>query len=297
MHNKFPLLEKTFFTVSGGVASAIWKFPRTVEIETTNACNSNCTMCTRDRMTRKIGIMSWELFEKVVNECAKHKVHSVHLHNFGEALLVDDLPDRIKHAKRLGIAEVKIFTNGSLLTGDMAERILNSGLDKLKISFDGIDKNLYETTRRGLSFDEVQRNINEFMEMRQKKHFKKPQVSISCLDLSSDTKAKNKFLHYWRRRVDNVSIGKVHNWGNLRNFKKSPAVRKLPCFRLWSKLTILWNGEVALCCVDYDGQIVLGNVCENTIADVWKGKCLKEIRQFHLRGEFDKVPICKFCSA
>ena len=44
--------------------------PEIVQIESTNICNAKCVFCPRDEMERKQGVMSWELFKKIVDECA-----------------------------------------------------------------------------------------------------------------------------------------------------------------------------------------------------------------------------------
>ena len=43
-----------------------------------------------------------------------------------------------------------------------------------------------------------------------------------------------------------------------------------PCYRMWLTFTVLWDGRVSLCCADYDGRNVLGDLRTSTIAEVWK---------------------------
>ena len=44
--------------------------PEIVQIESTNLCNAKCVFCPRDDMHRRQGVMSFDLFRKVVDECA-----------------------------------------------------------------------------------------------------------------------------------------------------------------------------------------------------------------------------------
>ncbi|MCD5397809.1 SPASM domain-containing protein, partial [candidate division NPL-UPA2 bacterium] len=55
-------------------------------------------------------------------------------------------------------------------------------------------------------------------------------------------------------------------------------------------------GEVSLCCLDYDGKEILGNLKNQTIKEIWQGPSLRKIRQKHLTGEFQKLGICRECS-
>ena len=64
------------------------------------------------------------------------------------------------------------------------------------------------------------------------------------------------------------SFGKLHNWGGQDAVQKR--LRK-PCSRLWRTFTVLANGDVSLCCLDYDGQHILGRIDGgHSIRDVWK---------------------------
>src|SRR5918995_4259683 len=57
--------------------------PEIVQIESTNICNAKCTFCPRDEMHRRQGIMSFDLFKKVVDECAELGITHVRVHNYG----------------------------------------------------------------------------------------------------------------------------------------------------------------------------------------------------------------------
>ena len=105
------------------------RLPDIVQIESTNICNAKCVFCPRDEMERKQGIMSWDLFTRITDECAALGIGHVRLHNYGEALIDRKLVDKISYAKQKGIAEVGIITNGSLITEQVARGIVTAGLD------------------------------------------------------------------------------------------------------------------------------------------------------------------------
>ena len=102
--------------VGGAMDLAAGRFPPLVRIETTNACNSKCTICRHCDIQRPIRQMDQSLFTQIVDECVAWGCREIHLHNFGEPLLDNRLEDRVRYAKRQGIATVKIFSNGSLLS-------------------------------------------------------------------------------------------------------------------------------------------------------------------------------------
>ena len=99
--------------------------------------------------------MKQEVFERVVKQCVDGGVRLVHLHGYGEPLIDKQLPERIRYCKEQGIPRVKIFTNGDLLRGDLAQRILHSGVDEIKISIDGSDSKEFNLLRIGLDHAKV----------------------------------------------------------------------------------------------------------------------------------------------
>ncbi|MCD7898234.1 MAG: radical SAM protein [Planctomycetaceae bacterium] len=112
-------------------------FPRSVRIECTNACNSNCVTCPRQRMKRPVAVMPDDVYARIIAECGRNRCREVQLHHFGEPLLDANLEEKIRLAKAAGVAKVKMFSNGSLLTEDRSRGLLKAGLDEIAVSFDG----------------------------------------------------------------------------------------------------------------------------------------------------------------
>lgn len=272
-------------------------FPNTVRIETTNACNSKCIICPRKTMTRQIKTMNFELYKYIVDECSQNKLNTLHLHNFGEPLLDNNIYEKINYAKQMGIKRVKIFSNGSLLSNESASKLIDAGLDEIKISFDGATPDEFERIRYPLKFDRVIKNIMNLIEMRNKmKSHLKITVAVSS------TSDKNSTMRLLENSVDNFSFGKLHNWADSEeyikiNTNKSFMLRK-PCSRVWQTFTILSDGNVALCCLDYDGSVILGKIEieKTTIKDIWKNNVYKNIRKLHKNAKQYNIPICYKCT-
>src|SRR5687767_6070151 len=72
--------------------------PEIVQIESTNICNAKCVFCPRDEMHRRQGIMTVELFRKIVDECAALGITHVRMHNYGEAFIDKQLVDKVRYA-------------------------------------------------------------------------------------------------------------------------------------------------------------------------------------------------------
>jgi hypothetical protein len=102
--------------------------------------------------------------------------------------------------------------------------------------------------------------------------------------------------------VDYVSVAYAHDWAgqqeakNIEYIQKGHQTKLAPCSNLWSELTILWTGRVALCCIDYDGKVILGDVNKESLENILKGKKLQITREYHLKRQFDQIGLCKRCN-
>lgn len=274
----------------------VFRFPRVVRVESTDICNASCTTCTREMMTRAEGVMDMGLYKKIVDECGLHKLKAIHLHNFGEPLMDKFLFERIKYAGEKGIA-TKLFSNFSLLDEDKAKKLVASGLGMIKVSIDGNSKETFETIRRGIKFDRVVRNIETLIDVRRKSASKTPRIGLVFVETEKNRFEREAFVKRWKGRVDSIHISSYHNWGGSLDSSRAMETRGLPCLRIWRTFTVLWNGDAALCCMDYDGKVILGNVKKDTISAIFNGEKLRKIREYHLRGEFNRIPICLRCEA
>ena len=267
------------------------RFPPIVRIETTNACNARCIICPHRDLRRAIVRMEDGLYGRLIDECSQAGCREVHLHNFGEPLLDKQLEDRVSYAKRKGIRKVKIFSNGSLLTPDRAEGLIRAGLDEVKISFDGATREEFERIRPPLKFDVVVENIRQLVKLRNESR-SSLKIHVACCS----TTDKQGTMRMLEKIVDGFAFGKIHNWSSGEQTNGHGRLRK-PCSRLWRTMTILANGDVALCCLDYDGRHLLGRIDEKTtIADVWNNSDYRKVRKCHQNARQDEIALCKDCS-
>ena len=282
-------------------------FPSMVQIEITNACNAQCLMCPHDKLTRKIGSIDANLYKKIIDESAENqiRVKTILPNHFGEPLINPHLYDYIKYAKeKVPKSEICIFTNGSLLNKENAIKIIESGLDVISISFDGFSKNTYERIRGNLNFDEVNTNITRLLDLKKKMKKKTPRIELAYVEIEENKRETEEFINRWESLVDNVNIGVFCNWGGMvpgkevakKNKASALNPKRSPCTRLWSHLLIFRNGDVPLCCQDFDGKNLLGNVATSSIREIWNGEVLNRYRDLHIKGKFNEIHICKECN-
>jgi radical SAM protein with 4Fe4S-binding SPASM domain len=263
--------------------------PEIVQIEATNICNAKCVFCPRDDMARKQGVMPMELFRKVADECAALGITHVRMHNYGEAFVDRQLVEKIRYAKQVGIREVGLISNGSLITEDVARGMIEAGLDAINISLDAAGKEVFEATRVGLKYDKVIAAIERIVRLRQELGRARPKLILSFVrqDNSEEERA---FIERWRTLADKVHVTDLHNWAGTLHTESSV---NFPCYRQWLTFTVLWDGRVSLCCADFDGREVLGDLRTSTIAEIWNNDRYRSVRRAQL--EHGGPSICQSC--
>lgn len=276
--------------------------PRPVKVyaESTNACNAKCIMCPRDEMTRKIGIMDLNLFKKIVDQCVDAGVQELRFHNYGEVMIDPNLGEKIKYAKTAGIPVTALYTNGSLLTEKISHQILDAGLDKMFVSIDGTDRETFERIRLRLKYDDVSGNLKRFLEIRKARGQKNPFTEIVLLPIYSQNGEVEKFKQAWQGLVDNVRVSEVHDFAGqgtdeYRNGKTPKKFKRIPCYMLWRDMYILWNGQVTLCSLDFDGKTNFGSIQKSSLKQLWCDSPINSVRRQHLNREWEKLPLCHNC--
>ena len=265
------------------------RMPEIVQIESTNICNAKCVFCPRDDMHRRQGIMTVELFRKIVDECVELGITHVRMHNYGEAFIDKKLVEKVRYAKQQGIKEVGMISNGSLITDQIARGMIDAGLDAINISVDASGKEVFESTRIGLKYDKVIANIERLVRLRAESGKRRPKLILSFVrqNNSADEQA---FIEHWRTVADKIHVTDLHNWAGTLN-KESDV--NYPCYRPWLTFTALWDGRVSLCCADFDGKTILGDLNTHSIAEIWNAQAYRDVRRQHL--ESGGPDICRAC--
>jgi len=271
--------------------------PFRVMIENTNICDADCVFCPHKIMKRKQGIMKNSLFKKIVDECSQLGIDYFTIYGFGEPLLDSNFFKKIKYAKSMGLKRVTTNTNAHHFTKEKIRQLLNSGLDEIYISVDAASEKIYKKLRPNLNFDKVENNIIKLIEMRNQSETKKPKIILSYVESGINKNETSDFINKWKNVVDEISISQIHNWtGDINHGRKSGFLRrKDPCRLIWTDMVISWDGKVPLCCNDYENKIIMGDVNVQPIKDIWKGKKLSVLRDFHKKKKFGKIEICKSC--
>ena len=272
-------------------------FPERINVEPTNRCNMQCTLCPHPRMQRSKGFMDLDLFHRIVGECARHGT-AVWLQYMGEPLLHPQIIEMISMAKNAGIQKLGLSTNAFFLNREMGRKILESGLDRLECSVDALDEKGFQESRGSPDFDKVIRNIRRFLLLKREKGASKPVTSIQYMECFVSQESRiTEIRNLWQDVLDAddfiMSIRDYSFAGSVRAVTQP--LHRFSCRWIFRSSVILWDGTMVLCGSDYDGSAAMGNVNHQTIEEIWKGADLEAVRELHRKRDWNDHPLCRGC--
>lgn len=271
--------------------------PLRIGIEVTNNCNLKCSMCARQGMTREIGNMELNLFKKIIDEGKKY-FELVGLQDFGEPLLNKNIFQMIRYCKENNLRTL-ISTNATMLSDDMTENLLKSGIDYIIFAFDGSKKETYEKIRIGGNYEKVIDNIKNFLKKKVKRKIK-IFCTLQCIYMKETENEIKEFRKMWSvPGVNAIRIRQITHGIDL----NSPEQKKylninynLPCYWLWSDPYIKWDGTVVACCQDVNAIYPIGNIKDSSIYELWNNKKMQNLRKLHIDGNYNTMSLCKDCN-
>jgi MoaA/NifB/PqqE/SkfB family radical SAM enzyme len=140
-------------------------FLKKVYIEPTTQCNLNCRMCIRNTWEEALGQMAETTFSSIGKSLrAFSPPPTIIFGGFGEPLSHPHIAEMVEAMKKLG-CPVELITNATLLSRDLAERLIEAGLDVLWVSLDAATTVVYGDVRLGALLPQVLANVACFRDM------------------------------------------------------------------------------------------------------------------------------------
>lgn len=285
--------------------------PFIIFVDPSDACNFRCKFCpTADRiLMRKIGrslkTMDFKLYKKIIdNICQFEKpIKVLRLYKDGEPLLNPNFADMIRYAKEKKCSErIDTTTNASLLNPKRNLEIIEAGIDRINISIEGISERQYLAfSKYKIDFKELVANISHLYKNR-----KNCEIIIKINgDTISDTD-KKKFYKIFGDIADGVFIEHIMScWPEfeLKGVKVNQKVgiygqkikEVMVCPYVFYSLSINSNGLASACFLDWSRKLIIGNIKNESVKDIWNGKKLIEFQKMFLHKKRKEHLICKNC--
>lgn len=282
--------------------SDIYKFPKHILIESSVNCNANCAMCPNDELKRKNKEMPHSLFKKIIDQCVGKDVEEIHPFMHGEPFMVKDIFEKMKYINdKLPTTKIIIFTNGALLDEEKSKKLLKiKNVKEITFSLDAYTEKTYKKIRKGLDFDKTKANIFNFIKLNNESPTRIP-TSVSMTRSIQNQHEVIPFGKFWISKVDKIDVHRCTG----RN-KEVPLFgddlikehfKEMPCNSVFNVMPINTDGEVVMCCEDAMAKVVIGNVNEQSMVEIWNNDKYNTIRTAHIEHRKRDLPICKDCNA
>lgn len=248
-----------------------------LNIGLTNRCNCKCSFCPVSRTNLPRMDMPLEMALKIIMDAEVE--HHISLALFGESTLYKYLGQIIKAVNRKGVESI-LYTNGIAVSGQVLADIINEGLDKIIFSLDATSREEYLNTKGVDAYDKVCSNIRTLMTIKRKKPF----VTVQYADLD--------YNFHPNIPADKIKHGRFISWGGEVEWQSSTKRKvreRKPCTHIFRFLNVASNGNVVMCCIDYEHTVVLGNIYQQKIMDIWNGENFEALRNEQKKGNFSKL--------
>ena len=294
---------------------AIHHSPLFVSVEPANICQLKCPECpvgrhdviTSSRHNEKF--LSFSLWSRILSEI-RGTALVVQFYFQGEPLLNKNLPKMIKEAHEAGLYTI-VSTNAQAMTEELAEALVQAGLDRIIVSMDGLTEASYGAYRIGGSVEKTKQALRWLREAKIKNQKSKICIELQALRLRSNEHEWSELKRVYKSLgADKLTLKTAQLYDYADGHVLMPSDprysryikgkdgkyhrRKLSkgCFRVWSGCVITTTGEVLPCCYDKAHTFSYGNIMEASIKDLFRSEKAQAFR----KAAYQQTPnICQEC--
>ena len=292
----------------------VWGYPSIVNIEPTNICNLRCPLCITGsmQMKRPYGRMDFSNFKKFVDQVAD-KIIYITLYHQGEPYLNKQFNDMVAYAKSKGVY-VATSTNAHFFTPELCEKIVESKLDSMIISLDGVTQGSYEKYRVLGNLDTVLDGIRNLVEAKRTLKRKTPYLFLQFLVMKQNEHEIPQVKKLVRelgvdrlliKTTQVMTLEEAKEWlpesDKYRRYKLDENEFKAKqgqgvCPRLWMTTLVDWDGQVVPCCFDKNGEHAMGNLAGGEdFKSIWDNEHYNDFRKRMLTDR-NSIDICSNCN-
>ena len=291
------------------------KAPYVLYIDPCGLCNFKCNFCpcyrSSYRAEERHAMMDFGLFQKIVDDMAEFEepVRVVYLYGFGEPLLNKDIIKMARYLKQKNVCrEIRIYTNGALLSPEMNQQLADSGIDLIRISLEGLTSEDYKATCEAkIDFGELVKNIADLYERTRGKC----EVSVKVANVSIRTEADAETFYDIFEPISDYRFIEdiVEGWPEFEEivlpegtvnadewiWRKKDRKGYTICTYSMTNMVVYANGYVGACPADWKFGTQYGDVHESSLKELWNSPQLRQLQLKHLERRRNEIDVCRNC--
>lgn len=289
--------------------------PTSLSIEPTTSCNLRCPECPSGlrSFTRPTGMLNVDHACQWIDELAPWLTY-VNLYFQGEPLLHPKLDQLMAQCHRHGIYS-STSTNAHHLTEAKCQALIDAGLSRLIVSIDGLTQETYASYRVGGTLSKVMEGTQNMVEAKRQRG-RGPHLVWQFLVVGPNEHELPDLLEAASAcGVDEVEIKTAQlddpqdghplltEAAAHRRYDRDPITGQWTlrnaledaCWRMWQGAVLTWDGRVVPCCFDKDAHHVMGQLGDQSMAEIWHNAEYAAFRRT-LFADRAGIPMCTNCS-
>ena len=240
--------------------------PTWVELSLIDVCNRKCIFCPKsneDIAPDTYQMMNRAIIDKIHDQLIEIEFNgTISLCGYGEPLLHKDINYIVR--KLSHVSNVEIITNGDVLNAKNLQELFLAKASKVLVS-------MYDGPDQIKKFEDIARQANV------------PKEMFILRDR-------------WYDKYNDFGVKLTNRAGTISEGEQEKVDVTKKCFYPTYQFLIDWNGSIFLCPQDWHRRVSVGNMMQETIADIWTGKILTRFRKNLLSGKRCNSP-CTKCNA
>jgi MoaA/NifB/PqqE/SkfB family radical SAM enzyme len=255
-----------------------------VDIETCRQCNARCQFCPQSVSPKSRGVMPLDLFALILKRLEGAAPEWVAFNHYGEPLIDPFFRRRVELLRERNLP-LALFTNGILMKDAVIDFLAAGGLYKLVFNFPSLEQSEYCQLMQmsEQSYWKARRAIeSSLMTLKNIPHG--IVISINGVTDTQTKRAREIKEHFStfgdvqvRTVFSNSRAGAIQN--ELVQISSHSAWQRFGgCDRIAAQLHISTEGKVYLCCQDYDQNVVLGDIRQQSISSIMTGPLARQLR-------------------
>ena len=197
-------------------------FPLNIELEPTYYCNLKCPACPRytsDLLTRDSKHMKDEIWNQIIKESRENKLSSMQMDHEAESLMHPKFFKYLEDTKKAGLLETWLHSNGMMVNDKNARKLISLGIKKMNFSLDAATEKTYEILRVGGKYNQVIKNILNFLKVKKEMNASYLRVRVSFVEQKENFSEKKAFFDFWSKQ-DGINVITFQRCLNFKDFEK-----------------------------------------------------------------------------
>lgn len=278
--------------------------PPLLSIDFTDACDLKCVYCNNPLFPHPRTMMSNEVFACILERQREAKINRIRIGG-GEPMLHPNCAKMLSELTPL-TRYLSIITNGQWQDPGNIDAILASQVNLIEISIDAGGAKVYESSREGASYLRLLRNVRHMKKLRDATK-SKTFIKIRLMLRPSTQALEWQETRFWRKYSDCVlpQLLLKHPESDYADdvfFTPAEAQDSIPvCSIPFKDLQIRPDGRIPMCpakgcSIDPEKQYFLGDVCSDSLLDIWNSTQMRALRKAQRTREGDILQGCKGCN-